>query len=107
MKKIYIAGPMSIVPGGNEEAFVEAVDFFSEAGWSVCNPAENGSIDEIAAQTNLTKNEAYRKCMAFDLKYLCEEADAIYMLKGWEKSPGAKAEHATATCLGLTIKYQG
>jgi len=31
----------------------------------------------------------------------------IYMLRGWERSKGARAEHAVAVWIGLEIMYQG
>jgi hypothetical protein len=35
------------------------------------------------------------------------QCHAIYMLRGWESSKGARAEHAVAVWLGLEIIYQG
>jgi hypothetical protein len=35
------------------------------------------------------------------------DSDAIYMLRGWEQSKGARAEHAVAVWIGLEIIYQG
>ena len=34
------------------------------------------------------------------------DCDAIYMLRGWENSKGARAEHAVAVWVGLDIMYQ-
>lgn len=32
--------------------------------------------------------------------------DGIYMLKGWEKSKGAKLEHEIATALKIKMMYE-
>jgi hypothetical protein len=40
------------------------------------------------------------------LAWICKEADAVYLLKGWEKSKGALAEKATAEALGLEVMYE-
>ena len=37
--------------------------------------------------------------------YLLSMCDMIYMLKGWEKSPGARAEHEYASATGMRIIY--
>jgi hypothetical protein len=46
-----------------------------------------------------------RRALAYDTNWICTEADAIFMLKGWEKSRGATAEHALAIALGHEIIY--
>jgi hypothetical protein len=56
----------------------------------------SGAID-----TGRQRGEAIAKGFDFRaaFKWDCEkiiDGDAIYMLKGWEKSPGARAEHAVA-----------
>ena len=33
-------------------------------------------------------------------------SNAVYMLRGWEKSAGARVEHALAVYLGLYLIYQ-
>ncbi len=48
----------------------------------------------------------YEDFMALDLAWL-EVAEAIYMLRGWEKSRGAVMEHNRAIDLGIVIIYQG
>ena len=34
------------------------------------------------------------------------QCEMIYMLRGWENSKGARAEHALANWIGLEIIYQ-
>ena len=45
--------------------------------------------------------------MLADTKWICENADAIALLPGWEKSSGANAELALGKALGLTYMVLG
>lgn len=104
-QKIYIAGPMSGIENYNKDAFIKADLFLTDAGWETFNPIfHEASVRAQAGE--ITGQEAYRECLFIDLEWICKNADAIYLLKGWEKSYGSKAEHATAVALGLTIIYQ-
>lgn len=47
-----------------------------------------------------------RDMLGADLNWIAKNASHIYMLKGWEKSRGAIAEHALAVALGLEIIYE-
>lgn len=108
--KIYIAGPMSGIPELNHPAFNEVAEAFREGGWEVFNPAEldvemykntKNTLEAIAADRGLFLHTT----LSTDLEWIYEEADAIAMLPGWEKSLGARAEHATAVALDLQIIY--
>ena len=46
-----------------------------------------------------------RKALKRDVD-LIFECDCMYMLWGWEKSEGARMEHALATALGMKVYYQ-
>ena len=107
---IYIAGPMTGYTNLNHDKFNEAAEAFREGGWEVFNPAElDIEIYETVEETEEALKEDrlgfLRVSLAEDLRFICEEADAIAMLPGWEKSLGARAEHATAVALGLQIIY--
>lgn len=91
---IYVAGPMRGYPELNFPAFYEATDGLKEEGWVVLNPAET--------PMGLKSPKAY---LLIDLMMLAE-ADAIYMMKGWEDSKGACLEHAWAEVLGIEIFYE-
>ena len=105
-RSIYIAGPMSGIENHNKESFMDAHEMLKGEGWeNIFNPIMSPA-SRLVQEGKISGQEAYRQCMALDLKFICEEADAIYMLVGWEKSPGARAEHATATCLSLNIFYE-
>lgn len=112
--RIYIAGPMQGYPKFNFPAFDSAADSLQREGHKVFNPAdkdrenygktfgEDNETGSIEAATEFSLRDA----LALDTHWICKEADAIYMLKGWERSNGARAEHALATALNLEIKYQ-
>lgn len=107
---IYIAGPMSGIFDHNRSAFNEAEEAFTEGGWGVFNPAYNdielfGSHEACDEAIKEDRQSALRIMLGSDLEFICNEADAIAMLPGWEKSLGARAEHATAVALGLQIIY--
>ena len=108
--KVYIAGPMSGLPNLNHPAFFEVAEAFEEGGWEVFNPAEldnevYGSVGAIVEAMNIDRQAFLRSALSADLSWICEEADAIAMLPGWEKSYGARAEHAVAVALDLQIIY--
>ncbi len=109
-RRIYIAGPMNGYPQLNHPAFNSTAEAFREGGWEVCNPAETDiemyqSVEATEEAMAANRQQFLRAALAIDLEWICTEADAIAMLPGWEKSYGARAEHATAVALGLEIIY--
>lgn len=68
-------------------------------------PQESDSIGPWKAW-NIPDAPSLREMLGADLSWICANATHMYMLKGWEKSSGAKAEHALAVALGLEIMYQ-
>lgn len=91
--RIYVAGPMTGVPDMNYPLFNDVAAKLREQGHDVFNPAEE--LPDLS----------YREAMAKDMEFISNHATAICMLPGWENSPGARAEHALACCLKLTIMY--
>lgn len=106
MPSIYIAGPMSGYPEFNFPAFYAAGDKLEAEGWKVFNPAkkeQEKELDAEAFETGDAKKAVssgfdFRECYLWDLARVIY-ADAIYMLKGWESSPGACGEHAAAVAM--------
>lgn len=118
-KKIYIAGPMSGYPQFNFPAFYAAEEKLAAEGWQVFNPAnkeEERELDPAAYQTGDAKLASekgfnFREVYLWDLSKVLE-GDAIYMLPGWQFSPGAVGEHAAAVAMKrhypeYQIIYQG
>lgn len=113
-KAVYIAGPMTGYPKFNVRAF-DAAEAKLEDDFVVFNPASHdrnvygddffdrnpdGDPDEAEKQ-----GFDLRAALKFDLGWICENATHVAMLPGWEKSFGARAEHALAVALDLTIIY--
>lgn len=115
--KIYLAGSMSGIPGFNFPAFFEAAAKLKAEGHEVFNPAardieRHGGVDisegnMTGCQKQAAKVHGFclRTALAEDTEWICLHATAIAMLPGWERSNGARAEHALAVALGLEIIY--
>ena len=94
MKKIYISG--KITDNANYKADFEAAELALKiAGFQPVNPAEE----------QLPDGATWADYMRHDIKLLCD-CDAIYMLRGWRESAGAKIEHKLARELGIEIIYE-
>ena len=92
----YISGPMSGLADLNRQAFTDAAARLYQQGHLTISPFH------LSARVP----DTYRKQLKRDLVAICGKADAIYMLEGWEYSPGAWAEHAVALALKLKIVYE-
>lgn len=88
---IYIAGPMTGLPDFNYPTFNQKAEELRAQGFGVHNPAE----------LNLDPRTPWGECIQASepLLYQC---DAIYMLKGWQSSLGARREHLYALGQGWT-----
>lgn len=115
MKRVYVAGPMRGIPEFNFPAFDAAAERLRAQGWGVCNPADrdremygDGVNDSATGSLADIEHTGFdlREALAWDVAWIAEKADAIYMLDGWEWSKGARAEHALALALGLEVLYQ-
>ena len=96
MKKlVYISGQMT-----GKENYKKYFDYASakliDEGYKVVNPAY---IDDVMP------NALYEDYMKADM-LLLEMCDAIYMLKGWEKSCGANREYGYALAKGMEIMFE-
>ena len=116
-KRYYIAGPMRGRRGFNFPNFLATGQRVRLMGHEIFNPAEHdiekhgeqiyrdkdgnllqGNLDEIAHL-----GFDLRHTLGIDTAWICENADGIVVLPGWDRSSGAKAEVALALALGLDI----
>jgi hypothetical protein len=113
--KIYLAGPMSGIPYFNFPAFTVAAQNLRNQNYTVFSPHEKDierlGFDFSVQCPNGNPEElkkfgfSLRMALRDDLVYICEEADGIALMPGWENSKGANAEWATAKALGLQFLY--
>ncbi len=92
IKRIYISGPMTGLPGFNFAAFHAAAAGLRRAGFEVVNPAE----------VNPDPTTHRYACLRDDLASLAR-CDALALLDGWERSPGANREVHNALAMGFVV----
>ena len=103
VKRIYIAGPMTGLPDLNRAEFRKAVDFIWKALKETAIGFNPHQVADMLGWTEKTPPSEIASVLLGELV----NCDAIYMLRGWENSKGATAEHAVAKWIGLEITYQG
>ena len=103
-KTIYIAG--QIRNEKNYRARFEAAHEWLEAmGWQVVNPIYLTEV--FGTPTEVQSNpRLLRAVMDAELAAI-QHLDAIYLLKGWERSEGARAELAVALANKLIVIVEG
>lgn len=109
---VYLAGPMSGIPHFNYPAFNAAAAHLRRAGHHVFNPAEHDTAthgkdisNPDGCEETAKKEHGFcrRKALKADLAWICDNAEAIALLPGWEKSTGACAERALAVALKIQV----
>lgn len=93
--KIYLSGPVT----GTEDAkerFANAEKALLASGHEVINPL---SICEC-----MPESTTWAEYMDITLAAM-KRADAVYMMKGWERSHGATIEYHYAVGAGMTVYY--
>ncbi|EMZ83005.1 DUF4406 domain-containing protein [Escherichia coli] len=91
--KVYVAGPMTGYENFNREAFHKAEEELKREGHTVLNPA--------VLPDGLTQSHYMDICMA-----MIRSVEAVYMLRNWYQSAGARAELALAEKLGHQVIFQ-
>ena len=85
--KVYIAGPMTGLPDKGRRAFYQAEGALRAMGFRVINPA--------CLPDDLETADYMPICLA-----MLQQADAVFMLPGWQHSGGARIEHNFALYQG-------
>ena len=94
-KVIYVAGPMTGLADYNKPAFDAAAVELARS-YVVLNPARN-----YGGYQGMT----HAQYMRYSIHQLLI-ADAVYMLKGWMDSTGARVEYEVALSLGLEVHFE-
>lgn len=94
--RLYLSGPMTGLPDMNAPAFARAAAALGERGHEVFNPADKTA--ELAGEGG-----DRRRALAVDLTWLCEHAEGVVVLEGWQRSRGACAEFAVAGALDIPV----
>jgi hypothetical protein len=102
--KIYIAGKMRGEKCFGFERFFYWAHVWRLAGWEPLNPAEVDCEKMLKGWTY--SSDQYEDVLAYDLKLIEEQADAVFMMSNWQESEGATREHTKAVELGIEIKYE-
>jgi len=100
-KTIYIAGQMAGLPNNNFDAFDAAEKKLYKEGWLVVNPTDFNFVFGGNPEGKLL--DAVMECERAVIPHL----DAIYLLKGWNKSKGAKRELLVALQHDLIVIEEG
>lgn len=97
MKRIYISGGITGVP--------DYLQKFDDAEHELIDMGYESIINPAAVNSYLPTDLSHKDYMEISIAELrcCE---AIYLLKGWEKSKGATVEKAFAVTKGMEIIYQ-
>ena len=104
-KVIYISGCITIDPDHWKEHFMAAenklLEMFPDA--FIYNPLRTDN--EVDWSKATTEEERYDLVMRHDVNILMK-CNAIYMLKDWEKSKGAKLENSLANFFKMEVLYE-
>lgn len=93
-KVIYLSGPISGMPDKNHPLFMRVAGELRAMGHKVYNPREFCWTESTFPK---------RKAFAEYCDFICNQADTIVLLPGWEKSKGASTERGLADNCGLEI----
>ena len=111
MIKVYIAGPMTGVGGNfNIPLFDHVANRLRSTGkCEVFNPADLarqmiGPLEMIMKLDKKTLKAKRKELIKHELVWICERADYVLTLPGWQRSAGAKAEVATAEAVDVPVR---
>jgi hypothetical protein len=101
MRVVYVSGPyraptLEGINNNINNARIAAISLWKQ-GYAVIAPHLNTAhFDGVVSDAAFLTGDAE----------ILSRCDAVYMLRGWENSIGARAEHDLANELGLEIVYE-
>jgi hypothetical protein len=105
--KIYLSGPIkNQLLDTVERKFRSAEELVRKMGYDPVSPITiSKKIEGFSKWNELSMDEKIKAYMRADVSALLT-CDAIFMMKGWEDSSGARLEFLVAQACGLSITYQ-
>lgn len=102
--KVYVSGKMRGVYNYNRGQFYRWARKLKELGFDAVNPMDIG--DSIATPEEIDASpELLKRVLAADIAALMK-CDAIFMLRGWETSEGARRELKVALDMNIPIMQE-
>ena len=95
--KLYLSGPMTGYPEGNYEEFRAMSARLRFKGHEVLDPSENFEGKQVGEE-GITRED----CMREDINNVLR-ADAVAVMRGWQKSKGARLEVSIAREVGIPV----
>lgn len=93
--RLLLSGPITGIKDDNRPEFGRVCGVLVDLGHEVWCPTH-----EVPAA--LPYREALARCLA----YICGHAEGLVSLQGWWDSPGARAEAAAASAIGLPMWWE-
>ena len=117
---IYLSGPMTGYKDYNYPKFERVTSQLKEKGYNIVNPSsgvmpmliggEEITVEELHKRVDektITDLEAWAVFMRGDIAKLVKDCNAIYLLKGWKGSKGARAEMSMAKTFKMKVFVEG
>lgn len=108
--RIYIAGPMESAGGNwNMPLFDYVAKKLRERGCEVFSPADHiremhGDLETVKSLAPELRKLARREALKDEICWIIDNAQLVFMLPGWERSPGATSERAVALAVGIEVR---
>lgn len=96
--RLYVAGPMTGVPGGNRDEFLRVEHELRDLGYDVLNPAR---IEELYNPGGAPRAWDWYMRHALQMLAACK---GVATLAGWTYSRGATLEVDVAMRLGMGVR---
>jgi uncharacterized protein DUF4406 len=111
MTTYYVCGPISGYEDGNRDAFRAAARQVEERGDVAIIPHDLAAMGHDGpcppSHAAVTTGDHAAACyLRADLLHMLMYCDALYVLRGWEASVGARLEVMVATTCGLPLEFQ-
>ena len=104
---IYVAGPMSGLPKLNYPKFRRVAQRLRGEGWRVVSPVEIGETLVLQGESAEEQDGVLLQSVIDAELRALRGCDAIWLMRGWERSAGTRKELVVAIGYGLEILLEG